>query len=90
MHVAGIPQLLFPTHLERFLLASRVAAMGAAIAVSNEGQPPDYAAVVSKLLESPSYRENARRFAKKYAAFNQAEQQKHIVARIEKIAAGRQ
>ena len=86
MLLAGVPQLLFPTHLDRFLLTSRVTAMGAGIAVSNAGQPPDYAAVINKLLEVPGYRESARRFAKKYDSFNQAEQQEHIVARIEKTA----
>ena len=90
MLLAGVPQLLFPTHLERFLLASRVAAMGAGIAVNNEGQPPDYAVVMSKLLNEPGYRESARRFAKKYAGYNQAGQQERIVARIEEIAARKQ
>lgn len=90
MLLAGIPLLLFSTHLDRFLLTSRVTAMGAAITVNNEAPPPDYATILGKLLNEPGYRENARHFAKKYAGYNQAEQQENIVTRIEEIAARRQ
>ena len=90
MLLAGVPLLLLPDQLERFLLATRVAAMGAGIAVNPEAPPPDYVAVIRQLLDAPGYRENARLFAKKYAGFNQDEQQENIVARIEEIAAGKQ
>lgn len=90
MLMAGVPMLLLPTHLERFLLSTRVAALGAAIAVNPEAPPPDYAAIIRKLLDEPTYRENARHFARKYADFNQDEQQENIVARIEQIAAAKQ
>ena len=90
MLLKGIPLLLFPTHLERFLLSTRVADMGAAIIVNSEAPPPDFAITIGKLLKEPSYRESARRFAKKYADFNQSKQQKGIVARIEEIAARHQ
>ena len=86
MLMAGVPLLLLPTQLERFLLAMRVAAMGAGIAVNPETPPPDYVTVIRSMLDAPGYRENARLFAKKYAGFNQNEQQENIVARIEKIA----
>lgn len=85
--MAGVPLLLLPTHLERFLLASRVAALGAGLAVNPEMPMPDYAAVLSQMLGDPGYREQARRFARKYAAFDQEAQQEAIAARIEEIAA---
>jgi UDP:flavonoid glycosyltransferase YjiC (YdhE family) len=86
MLMAGVPLLLLPTQLERFLLATRVAAMGAGIAVNPDAPPPDYSALIRTLLDAPGYRENARLFAKKYADFDQNEQQENIVARIEEIA----
>jgi UDP:flavonoid glycosyltransferase YjiC (YdhE family) len=86
MLMAGVPLLLLPTQLERFLLATRVAAMGAGIAVNPETSPPDYVTVIRSMLDAPGYREHARLFAKKYADFNQNEQQENIVARIEEIA----
>jgi UDP:flavonoid glycosyltransferase YjiC (YdhE family) len=86
MLMAGVPLLLLPTQLERFLLAMRVAAMGAGIAVNPETPPPDYVTVIRSMLDAPGYHENARLFAKKYADFDQNEQQENIVARIEEIA----
>jgi hypothetical protein len=72
------------------LLATRIATLGAGIAVNPEGHPPDYTTVIRNLLDVPTYRENARHFASKYADFNQHEQQENIVARIEQIAAVKQ
>ena len=86
MLVAGVPMLLLPDFLERFLLAIRIDAMGAGITVNPDMPPPDFMVVIHRLLEEPGYRENARRFAEKYAGFNQDEQQENIVARIEEIA----
>jgi UDP:flavonoid glycosyltransferase YjiC (YdhE family) len=86
MLMAGVPLLLLPGHLEQFLLAVRVEAMGAGIAVNPESPPPDYAAVIRRMLEAQSYREQARLFAGKYADFDQNKQQENIVARIEEIA----
>lgn len=90
MLIAGVPLLLLPTHLERFLLAMRVAVTGVGIAVNPEAPLPDYPALIRMMLDAPGYRENARLFAKKYADFDQNEQQENIVARIEEIAARKQ
>jgi UDP:flavonoid glycosyltransferase YjiC (YdhE family) len=90
MLMAGVPLLLLPTQLERFLLATRIAAIGAGIAVNPEAPLPDYMEVIRNLLETPAYRENACLFARKYADFNRDEQQENIVARIEEIAARKQ
>ena len=88
--MAGVPLLLLPTQLERFLMAMRVAALGAGLVVNPDSPPPDCHVLIHTLLDVPAYRENARAFAKKYAVFNQDEQQDRIVARIEEIAARRQ
>ncbi len=85
MLMAGVPMLLLPNQLERFLLATRVAAMGAGIAVNPDAPPPDYPGVIRMMLDTSGYREQARLFAKKYADFDQNEQQENIVARIEQI-----
>lgn len=90
MLMAGVPLLLLPGHLEQFLLAARVEAMGAGIAVNPESPPPDFVKVIRRMLEAPGYREMACLFAKKYAGFSQDEQQENIVARIEEIAAHKQ
>jgi len=86
MLMAGVPLLLLPTQLERFLLATRVASMGAGIAVNPDAPPPDYPALIRMMLDVPGYREQARQFATKHADFDQNEQQENIVTRIEEIA----
>jgi UDP:flavonoid glycosyltransferase YjiC (YdhE family) len=86
MLMAGVPLLLLPNQLERFLLATRVASLGAGIAVNPDAPPPDYSALIRMMLDAPGYRDQARLFAKKYAGFDQNEQQEDIVARIEEIA----
>jgi len=88
MLMAGMPMLLLPTQLERFLLATRVASMGAGIAVNPEVPPPDYRSLIKALLETPSYQENAQRFAEKYGGYDKEKQREEIVARIEEIAIG--
>jgi len=90
MLMAGVPLLLLPTHLERFLLATRIATLGAGIAINPEAPPPDFMSIIHSLLTNPEYREKASYFARKYANFSQEEQQDNIVARIEKIAAAKQ
>jgi UDP:flavonoid glycosyltransferase YjiC (YdhE family) len=90
MLLAGVPLLLLPTQLERFLMATRVVAMGAGIAVHPEVPSPDYANLIRTLLDVPDYREHARLFAQKYAGFDPVAQQQTIAARIEEIAARKQ
>jgi len=86
MLMAGVPLLLLPNQLERFLLAARIAAIGAGIAVHPDAPPPDYRALLRMMLGAPGYREQARRFADKYADFDQDAQRQDIMDRIEEIA----
>jgi UDP:flavonoid glycosyltransferase YjiC (YdhE family) len=87
MLLAGVPLLLLPTQLERFLMSTRVVAMGAGITVHPEVPSPDYANLIRTLLDKPDYREHARLFAQKYAGFDPVAQQQTIAARIEQIVA---
>lgn len=86
MLLAGVPLLLFPTHLEQFLVGVRVSELGAGAFVQPDAAPPDYRAVILHVLETPGYREQAQAFARKYADFDQAQQQQDIAERIEQIA----
>ena len=69
--LAGKPVLLLPGHLEQFMLARRVEEMGAGRLVNPEQVPGDLRGVIADLLDNPSWRDNARAFAAKYAAFDQ-------------------
>lgn len=84
---AGKPLLLLPTHLEQFLLAKRVTDMGAGVLVNPENPPGDLRRTLLNLLNNPSYRENARAFANKYAAFPQDQVVGNLVRRVGELCA---
>jgi hypothetical protein len=86
---AGIPLLMLPNHLEQFLLASRVRAMGAGELIDAESPPPDLSALLMKLLKTVDYRNNAQKFAAKYQQYTRSQQLAQITARIEELAAAK-
>lgn len=86
--LAGKPLLLLPGHLEQFLVARRVEEMGAGRLVNPEQPPGDLHVVLADLINNPSWRENARAFAAKYAAFDQQAVIGNLVRRITEMLAG--
>lgn len=84
--LAGKPLLLLPSHLEQFLLARRVAELGAAILVNPEQAPGNLGDALTALLHQPDYRGSAVAFAKKYASFDQQQVLTHLVRRINELA----
>jgi hypothetical protein len=84
---AGIPLLMFPNHLEQFLLATAVRALGAGELVDAESATPDLSALLQRLLQTADYRNNAQKFAAKYQAYTRPQQLEQITARIEELAA---
>ncbi|HEX5393323.1 MAG TPA: hypothetical protein VFW68_08580, partial [Rhodocyclaceae bacterium] len=80
--LAGKPLLLMPSHLEQFLLARRVAQMGAGMVANPEQPPTDFLPLLRELIENDGYRENAAAFAAKYAAFNQDAVMANLVRRV--------
>jgi UDP:flavonoid glycosyltransferase YjiC (YdhE family) len=82
---AGKPLLLLPSHLEQFLLARRVVAMGAAMLVNPEAAPGDLSGPLQTLLNNPAFTDNARAFASKYAAFPQDHVIGNLVRRVDEL-----
>jgi UDP:flavonoid glycosyltransferase YjiC (YdhE family) len=82
---AGKPALLIPIFTEQFLLACRVAEIGAGVIA-----PPSDARIIverlQELLSSGSYRANAGQFAQRYANESSQERIAAVVARIEELA----
>lgn len=69
--LAGKPLLLVPYHLEQFLLAQRVEALGAGIVVRPECSRESLEHSVRRLFQDANLRSNAGRFSRKYAGFDQ-------------------
>jgi UDP:flavonoid glycosyltransferase YjiC (YdhE family) len=85
--LAGKPLLLLPSHLEQFLLARRVAAMGAGLVANPEQPPQDFLPLLQDLLDKPDYRANAQAFAAKYAHFQQDQVIANLVRRVDELCA---
>ncbi len=83
--LAGKPVLLLPWHLEQFMLARRVEAMGAGLFVDPEQPADDLSQKLQRVVGDPSFAGNARGFARKYAAFPQEVVVANLVRRIEEI-----
>lgn len=84
--LAGKPLLLLPWHLEQFLMARRVEGMGAGLLIDPERPADDLPHKFERILRDPTFADNARAFAAKYAAFPQATVIANMVRRIEEIA----
>jgi UDP:flavonoid glycosyltransferase YjiC (YdhE family) len=83
--LAGKPVLLLPWHLEQFLMARRVAEMGAGLFVDPEQPPTGLAAALQRIVAETGFAANAQAFARKYAAFPQEVVVGNLVRRIEEI-----
>ncbi len=83
--LAGKPLLMLPGHLEQFLVAQRVVAMGAGVLINPETPAGDLRPALGALLENPAYRENALAFATKYAAFDQGKVVDNLLRRIAEL-----
>ncbi|MCX7628598.1 MAG: hypothetical protein N2Z69_09365 [Methylophilaceae bacterium] len=83
--MAGVPLLLLPVHLEQFLTARNVQAIGAGRLVNPEQAAPDYGALLSAMLADAELKQAARDFAAQYAQFDQSGQLDIIVDAIKQV-----
>jgi UDP:flavonoid glycosyltransferase YjiC (YdhE family) len=84
--LAGKPVLLLPWHLEQYLMARRVADLGAGLVMDPERPAAGLASALHRLAVLPEFTAAAQAFAQKYAAFPQAVVVNNLVRRIEAIA----
>ena len=87
--LAGVPVLMLPMQLEQFLLCQRVDEGGAGINAARLPSPPDWQALVARMLGDGSYRHAARAFAARHAGFDQGAMAMRIAERLERLLAGR-
>jgi len=81
----GVPQLIFPTHYEQYLLARRLELLGAAAWIGPAGNAAVVTGALDHLLDNPGFGAAARAFAKRYTGYSPQEQRRRVVARIEQI-----
>ena len=87
MLLAGKPVYVAPHHLEQALLGYRVAATGAALVANPAKRGHDYAAHITKMLETPSFFKAAEAVAAAHPGFAETGNVPAIADGLEKILA---
>jgi UDP:flavonoid glycosyltransferase YjiC (YdhE family) len=88
MLLAGKPMLQLPLQLEQFMTANAVMGLGAGLsAQANEDGQVSMA--LSAFLESDAFAAGARRFAQRYADFDEGRLIERVVARCEELLTSR-
>jgi hypothetical protein len=85
--LAGRPLLMLPHAAESFLMARRVAQLGAGINAMGEPRPRNWDAMLKALLEEQSYRAAAADFARRHADFSPRRQAEELADRFEAMLA---
>jgi hypothetical protein len=83
--LAGVPLLLLPMQLEQFLLSRRMAAAGLAVMAASPAaasSPPDWQALLRRLLSDPAPRRAAQSFAARHAGYDPALAAARCVSRL--------
>lgn len=83
--MAGIPQLMFPTHLEQYLLTSRIEQLGAGITVNPDAPSSAYGQLLRKMRDDKVYEKKAQAFAASHQGFDCEQQIDDIVLQLEKL-----
>lgn len=98
--LAGIPLLILPTQMEQVMSTRRVVQLGAALMSMPEDKkkpadkdgkeepprpPPDYPAMLNRLLTEPGFRNKAGEFAQKYKGFSRERQARALATRVEEL-----
>lgn len=86
--LAGVPMVLFPNHLEQLLVARSAVKLGAAVMPKPGAKEVPYAKMMDVVLNQPSYKESAVKFAEKYKGFDLGQQAKHIASSFERMLEG--
>jgi UDP:flavonoid glycosyltransferase YjiC (YdhE family) len=83
----GVPQLVFPTHYEQYLLARRIELLGVGGWIGPAAGATVVAQSLQRAMAEGSFAAAARGFAQRYPAYSAREQRRRVVARIEQILA---
>lgn len=85
--LAGRPLLMLPHAAESFLMARRVAQMGAGINAMATPRPRDWDGMLAHLLGEPAWAEAAAGFARRHAGYDPGQQAEALADRFEALAA---
>ena len=80
--LSGVPLMMFPNHLERFLTAWRVQSLGAGVVINPDNPAPPLTPLMRSLVEDSRFRQQAQAFAGRHADFDIDRQHAEITQKI--------
>jgi len=83
----AVPQILAPTHIEAYLTARRVEALGAGIVFRGPQTPASAAALLDQFFRNERFKARAAQFADRYRHHNPSTAADDVVRRIERVVA---
>lgn len=86
--LAGVPMLLVPQVAEQLMTVYNYERLGIGRGVKHDEVTTRFASVFTRMLNDASFRENARRLARKYAGYDQSEMLQKLCVAIEQKADG--
>jgi UDP:flavonoid glycosyltransferase YjiC (YdhE family) len=85
--LAGRPLLLLPHQGEQAMIARRVVALGAGLAIDVAAEPQaDFTAAIRRLVDEPAFAARARQFAADHAGFDATAAAEAVAARCAELA----
>ncbi|MBI3140801.1 MAG: UDP-glucuronosyltransferase [Rhodocyclales bacterium] len=87
--LAGVPLLLLPSHLEQYLVARNVVALGAGMLLGPEAAGEGFAGPLDALLRRPDAAVRAQAFRERYRAVNTEDTVLHVAQRLAELAQSR-
>jgi len=64
--LAGVPQLMFPWHVEAFMAGRKLQALGAGLSIEKSQTAPDVLRIIKHLVENGDYRRRATELATRF------------------------
>jgi UDP:flavonoid glycosyltransferase YjiC (YdhE family) len=85
--LAGVPLVMVPQFLEQVVFSRGVVQLGAGV-INEPNRIELLAGRIWRLLQDDRYRKAARAFANRYAKYDPAQVQRHIIDRVESLLMG--
>lgn len=83
MLLSNIPQLIFPSNLEQFLLAKQVENLGACVLIDTEKNTPNYYEVIKDFITRKSLKNACLEYSRIHLKYNQEYQLNRIIDYVE-------
>lgn len=85
--LAGVPMLVIPTTIEKWLVARNIEYLGIGVGVKWAGIADEFPKALKDLNNSTKYRENAKKIALKYGRYDQRQTVQRLATTIERLPA---